>query len=80
MSEKPSHHDLHVTTETIPRTSIFDLPFGLRVTCSRPSGWELWDASNGGKWTVIAAEYKGDGSGLRLDVAGAIIVNSLSEE
>ena len=33
--------DLHITTAQIPRTSIFNLPYGLQVTCNRVAGWEL---------------------------------------
>lgn len=58
----PSYHDLHITTADIPRTSIFDLPYGLRVTCSRVSGWELWQHRDSpGKLraepVLIAGEY-----------------------
>jgi hypothetical protein len=33
--DRPSYHDLHITTAQIPRTSIFNLPYGLLVTCDR---------------------------------------------
>jgi hypothetical protein len=75
--ELPSYHDLHITTAELPRTSIFNLPFNLMVTCTRTGGWELWRMDGGeGKETLIANEY--GANGLRLDVAGHVIVDSLT--
>ena len=65
----PSYHDLHVTTAHIPRTSIFNLPYGYEVSCNRVGGWCLW--LNGQR---VAGEYD---EGLRLDVAGQVICDSL---
>lgn len=70
MSAAPSYHDLHVTTEDIPRTSIFDLPYGYEVSCNRVGGWCLWF-----KTQKVAGEYD---AGLRLDVGGQVICDSLS--
>ncbi len=77
----PTYHDLHITTAEIPRTSIFNLPYGLRVTCSRVSGWELWQYRDSPgqlrcEPTLIAGEYDGPGEWLVLDVAGHVIVDS----
>jgi hypothetical protein len=72
MSEPPSYHDLHITTETIPRTTIFDLPFGLVVTCSRTAGWALWQGND----RCLAGEYEGAERWLVLDVAGHVICDS----
>jgi hypothetical protein len=69
---RPSYHDLHITTVGIPRTSIFDLPYGYEVSCNRVGGWCLW--LNGEK---VAGEYD---LGLRLDVDGHVICDSLAEE
>lgn len=46
MSESPSYHDLHITTAKIPRTSIFDLPYGYEVACTRVTGWQVWRFSH----------------------------------
>lgn len=72
MSDRPSYHALHVTTTAIPRTAISDLPYGYEVTCNRVGGWCLW-------WrrTQVASEY--GTSGLRLDVGGHVICDSLGE-
>lgn len=67
----PSYHDIFVTTETIKRTSIFNLPFRLMVTCTRTGGWELWNGKQ-----VMAGEF--DTNGLRIDVSGVVIVDSLT--
>ena len=69
-SDKPSYHDLHVTTATIPRTSIFNLAYGYEISCNRVGGWCLWFKSQ-----RVAGEYA---EGLRLDVGGHIICDSLT--
>lgn len=75
MSEHVSYHDLHITTSKIPRTSIFNLPFGLMVACTRTGGWELFE-DDGNSFKSIAGEYGEDK--LRLDIAGHVIVDSLT--
>lgn len=72
-SDTPSYHDVFVTTEGIERISISDLPFGYELSCNRVGGWCLWGADNG----LIAAEY--GGAGLRIDVAGHVICDSLPQ-
>jgi len=70
MSDAPSYHDLFITTADIPRTSIFNLPFGYEVSCNRVGGWSVWLKS-----AEVAGEY---GNGLRLDVDGHVICDSLT--
>jgi hypothetical protein len=88
-AERPSYHDLYVTTAEIKRTSIFDLPYGLHVLCTRVGGWQLWDMNGpsqqdpqgrlpASEGVLLAGEY--DTKGLRLDVASHIIVDSLTEQ
>lgn len=80
MEDRPSYHDLHVTTAEIPRTSIFNLPYGLQVTCSRVSGWQLWrDASRPQDWKLLAGEYDSLDKWLVLDVNGYVILDSRRE-
>jgi hypothetical protein len=77
VSELPSYHDLHVTTATIPRTRLFDLPYGVEVSCTRVSGWQVWSTPDMTRAaTLVAGEY--DSQGLRLDVDGHVIVDSLT--
>jgi hypothetical protein len=78
MIESPSYHDLYITTATISRARIFDLPYGLEVRCTRVTGWQLWDMSPGvgGEPELLAGEYDGQDKWLVLDVAGHIIVDS----
>ncbi|UTC28113.1 hypothetical protein GURKE_00820 [Brevundimonas phage vB_BpoS-Gurke] len=76
----PSYHDLHVTTEDMERTSLFNLPYNVEVTCTRTGGWQVWHQRRDGARVVLAAEYGGDGQGLRLDVAGIVIVDSMPFE
>jgi hypothetical protein len=71
-----SYHDLYITTASIPRTSIFNLPYGLVVTCTRSAGWELWNKWDG-KEELLAGEYADDPVySLILDVAGYVIIDS----
>ena len=65
-----SYHDLHITTEAIPRTSISNLPFGVELVCNRVGGWTLWS----GKDHQLAGEY--GSNWLVLDVAGVVILDS----
>lgn len=76
MSDSPSYHDLHVTTKDIPRTSIFNLGYGLTVQCTRVSGWQLWSSANPANSVLLAGEYAGPDKWLVLDVAGHVIVDS----
>ena len=70
----PTYHDLHITTPTIPRTSIFNLPFGVQVMCTRVAGWEAWAmASEGLPEKLLGGEYGGNDKWLVLDVAGHVI-------
>jgi hypothetical protein len=68
----PSYHDLYITTATLPRTNIFYLPYGYAVHCSRTGGWCLIFCDD-----VVAGEYEEPGRGLRLDVDGYVVVDSL---
>ena len=72
----PSYHDLHITTADMPRRAVSALPFDLMVTCTRAGGWELWRVTGPQTQEVIAGEY--GGPGLRLDVAGHVICDSLT--
>jgi hypothetical protein len=74
-----SYHDLHITTEHIPRTPIFNLPFSLMVTCTRTGGWELWNVSEGiAKAKLVAGEYSE--LWMVLDVDGTVIVDSRKQK
>lgn len=80
----PSYHDIHITTASVKRTSIFDLPFNVRIMCTRSAGWELWNIYLDENLTrvenLIASEYcESPDTGLRLDVAGHVIIDSLTE-
>lgn len=68
-----TYHDVHVTTKDIERTSIFDLPYVIELTCTRTAGWRLWNGT-----ALAAGEY--DEEGLRVDVAGHVICDSLTEK
>jgi hypothetical protein len=75
----PTYHDLHITTATIPRTSIFSLPYTLEVHCTRVTGWQLWRIGSralGDTDVLLAGEYAGPDEWLVLDVAGHVILDS----
>lgn len=78
--EKPSYHDLHITTAEISRTSIFNLPYDLQVMCCRVAGWQLWrTATHPANWQLLAGEYDNPSKWLVLDVQGHVIVDSRRE-
>lgn len=82
MSEKDkiSYHNLHITTAKIPRKSIFNLPYGLEVSCNRVSGWTLWNTwEKQGEHEKLASEYGDDDEWLVLDVNGFVICDSRKE-
>jgi hypothetical protein len=76
-NDAPSYHDLHVTTRYIERTSIFDMPYGYEITCTRVGGWKLWfnHIAPARASVIVGGEYDG---GLRLDVGGHVICDSLT--
>jgi hypothetical protein len=69
----PSYHDLYITTDVLPRTSIFDLGYALRVTCTHVAGWELWHFPEPGEARLLAGEYAQ--AWLVLDVDGHVIAD-----
>lgn len=83
-----TYHDVHVTTEQVERTAIFDLPYGYELTCNRVSGWTLWGPPQKALDNIVgpfpapaepvkvAGEY--DKAGLRIDIAGVVICDSLT--
>jgi hypothetical protein len=83
-----SYHHLHITTAKIPRARLSGLPYGLWVTCSRVSGWELWDMNRNqnhetlppSKGALLAGEYAGPDRWLVLDVARYVILDSREPE
>jgi hypothetical protein len=73
-----SYHDLHITTPKMMRTSIFNLPYRIRVQCCRTGGWEVWAiAENHLPEELIGGEF---GPPVRIDVAGHVIVDSMAVE
>lgn len=77
----PTYHDLHITAPGIPRKSIFNLPYGLEVSCCRVTGWQLWDVRMPREQSVlIGGEYDGPEHWLILDVAGHVIVDSYARQ
>ena len=74
-----SYHDLHITTADIKRTSIFSLPYGLEVSCTRVAGWQLWrftEHAGSRKEELLAGEYDHPDAWLILDVGGHVILDS----
>lgn len=76
-----SYHHLHVTTARIPRARLFDLPYGLEVTCSRVSGWQLWRIPDIGRTEseLLGGEYDGPDKWLVV-LAGYVILDSRRKE
>lgn len=82
----PSYHDLHVTTPDIPRTSLFNLEYGIVLTCSRVAGWTLYREGTPGviygkpRSIILGAEYDDPAKWLILDVGGIVILDSRGRE
>ena len=83
-----SYHDLYITTANIPRTRLFDLPYGLQVMCTRVGGWQLWDMNQvqylegrlpPSRGALLAGEYDHPDKWLVLDVNGQVIIDSRRE-
>lgn len=69
----PSYHDLYVTTETIIRRRLFDMPFDYHVSCSRVGGWSLFFRER-----EVAGEFHR--AWLILDVNGEVVIDSRPAE
>lgn len=77
MKNVPSYHDLYITAADLPRSRLADLPFNVHVLCTRAGGWEVWhNPDRAGEPQLLAGEYSA--AGLVLDVAGHVILDSLS--
>lgn len=74
-----SYHDLYITTNEIPRTSISDLPFGVEVSCDRTTGWVVYYKQFKKEPVCMGSEFDEE-NWLVLDVKGTIIVDSRSKE
>lgn len=74
---RPSYHDLHITTVKFSRRAISDLPYGYELICSRVRGWSLWFKGDN-ETILVAEEFHGRGEGMRLDIAGHVILDSLT--
>lgn len=79
--EAPTYHDLHITTPTMERTSIFNLPYRVQVTCSRVGAWGVWARAEGEMFGGVALPEENLGEhGFRLDVAGHVIHDSMPRD
>lgn len=71
-----SYHQLFITTKNIERTSIFNLPFRVKVECKRTTGWQcVAMEENLLKYEILGSEFDKE-NWLILDVNGHIICNS----
>ncbi len=57
-----SYHDVEVEFEGQPRIALSSGPFTWELTCTRASGWQIWEyiPRSSGSCKSIAAEYGGD--------------------
>jgi hypothetical protein len=76
--ETPSYHDLHVTLPDMERASIFNLPYGIEVTCMRTTGWRVYmHHGSGTEPELLGGEY--DNKPIRVDVAGFVVCDSFGK-
>lgn len=80
MAPKMSEHNLFVTTSEGLRTFVGDLPGGCILTYTTKSGWSLLREVNPSTIILVGSEQHGGDHGLRLDVDGLVICDSLSKE
>lgn len=80
MAPKMSEHNLFVTTSEGLRTFVGDLPGDCRLTYTTKSGWSLLREVNPSTIILVGSEQHGGDHGLRLDVDGLVICDSLSKE
>jgi hypothetical protein len=78
MANRPTYHDLHVTTPDQPRIALSNMAHGFEVSCNRAAGWCLSYRGPDGRPVIAASEY-GD-AWLALDVNGVIICDSRPKE
>jgi hypothetical protein len=67
-----SYHDVEVGFDG-KRGKLFDLSYGLELTCTRAGGWQLWNKWEG-RSTLVAGEY--DSPELMVWVAGVLVCGS----
>lgn len=79
MAPKMSEHNMFITTARLPRTFVGDLPRRYFLTYGVPEGWTLYETNPMGNIVVCRETLTGD-LGLRLDVDGLVICDSLTEK
>lgn len=70
-----SYHDVYLTTAKLPRTSIFNMPYGYILTCDRMAGWCLYFDTPCDN-NLVGAEYSTDDKWLVIDVNGHVVLDS----
>ncbi|QIG76947.1 hypothetical protein EVC30_119 [Rhizobium phage RHph_Y1_11] len=75
---------VYVKTDRLPRQAMIIMPDGLELIYTKATGWQLWfhahdDEAGGLKSALLAEEnaMPGDGKGLRVDIDGFVICDSL---
>lgn len=77
MAPKMSEHNLYVTTSDGLRTFVGDLSSHCRLVYTTEKGWSLLREVNQSTILVGSEQHGGD-HGLRLDVDGLVICDSLT--
>lgn len=78
MAPKMSEYNLFVTTSDGLRTFVGDLSSHCRLTYTTESGWSLLREVNQSTTILVGSEQHGGDHGLRLDVDGLVICDSLT--
>jgi hypothetical protein len=79
LSDPPTYDDVYITTEYRKRMALKDLPYGYRVTCDVHSGWQVWLTGPYDN-QLIGGEHAAFNKGIRIDVYGFVICDSLREK
>ncbi len=77
-----SYHGIYITTVDIPRTSLFDLPYGYELVITRVCGCVLYynSGSREEEPRVVASEFPlSSDAGLKVEYGREVLCNSLPD-
>lgn len=70
-------YNVYITLDELPRQRLSDFP-NFRLAYTHDAGWALWRKNQRGPDVQIAGQF--NHAGMRVDVGGNIIVDSLTEQ
>ncbi len=77
-----SYHGIYITTVDMPRTSLFDMPYGYELVISRVCGCVLYyrQGTRDEEPRVVASEFPlSDKGGIKVEYGKEVLCNSLPD-